>query len=374
MTTMTVAMPVTPVTSVTLTGAKNTMNGNGHSGAKSVNGAKSAQGAGLLACIEHDLARVEERLVAETRSDVGAVRDISGHTLFSGGKRLRPALALLSAHLLERDFPTDRAYAAAAASEMIHMATLMHDDVVDEAAERRGRPTANSVFGNGITVLTGDYLFAKAIQLLVYNDDNLHIVRVFTNVVVGMAEGEVLQAAVAGDLQITPATYEDVIERKTARFLAGCCETGALMGGASDTEAAALRAYGHHLGMAFQIADDLLDFLGEPDKTGKPLGTDLRDGRVTLPLIHALHHASPAQKERLQALLPCPLDGQPVPMSGEEITEVTSLIADLGGFEAARHIAEERAERAVTEIAHFPRNPYHDTLNKLARYVVARES
>jgi octaprenyl-diphosphate synthase len=365
----TVALPVAVPEAKNKNGVNN---GNGHNGANG--SAKGSRGAGLLSCIEGDLARVEERLVEETRSDVGAVRDISGHTLFSGGKRLRPALALLSAHLLQRDFPTDRAYAAAAASEMIHMATLMHDDVVDEAAERRGKPTANSVFGNGITVLTGDYLFAKAIQLLVYNDDNLHIVRVFTNVVVGMAEGEVLQAAVAGDLSIAPATYEDVIERKTARFLAGCCETGALMGGANDGEAAALRAYGHHLGMAFQIADDLLDFLGDPDKTGKPLGTDLRDGRVTLPLIHALQHAESHERERLQALLPCPMDGQPAPMSAEEIGEVTQIIAGLGGFEAARHVAKERAERAVGDIAHFPRNPYHDTLDKLARYVVARES
>jgi len=182
--------------------------------------------ASFLQCIEDDLASVEERLVAETRSDIAAVRDISGHTLLSGGKRLRPTLAVLSARMLGRTFPTDRAYAAAAAAELIHMATLMHDDVVDSAPERRGRPTANSVFGHGITVLTGDFLLAKSISLLAHNDDNLHVVRVFSDVCVGMAEGEVLQAAVARDLDIAVETYEEVIERKTARFLAGCCETG----------------------------------------------------------------------------------------------------------------------------------------------------
>ena len=150
----------------------------------------------LLHDIEDDLAAVEARLAAETRSEIGAVRDISGHTLLAGGKRLRPALALLCAHVAGREYPNDRAVAAAAAAEMIHMATLMHDDVVDESHERRGKPTANSIYGNGITVLTGDFLLAKAISLLAHNDDNLQIVRVFADVTVAMAEGEVLQAAV----------------------------------------------------------------------------------------------------------------------------------------------------------------------------------
>lgn len=329
---------------------------------------KAAPGASFLRCVEADLTRVEERLVSETRSDIGAVRDISGHTLLSGGKRLRPALALLSAHLLQKEFPSDRAYAGAAAAEMIHMATLMHDDVVDEAAERRGRPTANSVFGNGITVLTGDFLFAKAMQMLVYNDENLHVVRVFTDVVVGMAEGEVLQAAVAHDLSIPLETYEEVIERKTARFLAGCCETGALMGSGTPAEAAALRAYGHHLGMAFQIADDLLDFLGDPKKTGKPLGTDLRDGRVTLPLIHTLQIADEETRQQIRSLIDAG-----TAMTDADIAAVTAVIARHGGFETARCVAEARAERAISEIAAFPANPYHEALDALARYVVARD-
>lgn len=326
--------------------------------------------AGFLQCVEADLARVEEKLIAETRSDVGAVRDISGHTLLSGGKRLRPMLALLAAHLIDRDAPSDRAYTAAAAAEMIHMATLMHDDVVDEAAERRGRPTANAVFGNGITILTGDYLFAKAMQMVVSNDDNLHVVRVFTNVVVGMAEGEVLQSAVAHDLEITLETYEDVIERKTARFLAGCCESGAIMGGGTNAEAASLRGYGHHLGMAFQIADDLLDFLGDPKRTGKPLGTDLRDGRVTLPLIHTMGAADEATRKQLRDLLS---HDHPDGISDAQIAQVTAIIARYGGFETARCVAEGRAERAIAELAHFPRTVYHDALNELARFVVARD-
>lgn len=335
-------------------------------------GEPAAAGASsFLACVEKDLQRVEDRLIAETRSDIGAVRDISSHTLLSGGKRLRPALALLSARVVGGDEAQDRSIAAAAAAEMIHMATLMHDDVVDESPERRGRPTANSVFGNGITVLTGDFLFAKSISLLAHNDDNLAVVRVFSDVTVGMAEGEVLQDTLAHNLDITIDEYEEVIDRKTARFLAGCCETGAMMGGASEAEAAALRAYGYHLGMAFQIADDLLDFLGDPKKTGKPLGTDLRDGRVTLPLIHTLQVADRETCAQIKLMLAPP--SRSAEITEADIAAITSQIARNGGFEAARCIAEARSERAIVELERFAPSPYRDALEQLARFVVARD-
>ena len=323
----------------------------------------------LLDGIANELAQVEERLRAETRaSEVGAVRDIGNHTLLAGGKRLRPALAVLCARVVGRDYPAERAARAGAAAEMIHMATLMHDDVVDESRERRGKPTANAVFGNAITVLTGDFLLAKGISLLAGNDDNLHVVRVFSDVTVAMAEGEVLQAAVAHDVEITLATYEEIIGRKTARFLAGCCETGGMLGGATASERAALRAYGYDLGIAFQIADDLLDLSGDPQKTGKPLGTDLRDGRVTLPLIHALQHASPEDQARLRAAL-----SSSTQITEADIALVAALVARGGGFEAARQFAYERAECAARHLCAFADSPYKTTLTRLARYVVGRD-
>ncbi|HVK06950.1 MAG TPA: polyprenyl synthetase family protein [Armatimonadaceae bacterium] len=328
----------------------------------------AAAGPSLLAAIEGDLARVEQKLLDETRSEIGAVREISGHTLLAGGKRLRPALALLSARVVGRgEYPAERVVTAAAAAELIHMATLMHDDVVDAAPERRGRSTANSVYGNAITILTGDYLLAKSISLLAYNDDNLHIVRVFSDVTVTMAEGEVLQAAVAHDRSIPMATYEDVIERKTSRFLAGCCETGGMLGGATLEERDALRAYGNDLGTAFQIADDLLDFLGDPKKTGKSLGTDLRDGRVTLPLIHGLAVADAATRAQLEATL------SQTALSDADVASVTGTLARLGGFEEAYRVAGERAERAVAALACFPASPWRETMERLARYVVSRD-
>jgi len=257
------------------------------------------QAPSLLACIDDDLNRIEERLIESTRSPIGRVRDISSHTLLSGGKRLRPALAVLAARSLQRDFPDERAYAAACAAEMIHTATLMHDDVVDASPERRGRPTAGHVYGNGITVLTGDYLFARAISLLAHNDDNLAVIRVFSEVVVAMAEGEVLQNAVAHDLTIPVTTYEEVIERKTARFLAGCCETGAMLGGGTEPEIAQLRAFGHHFGMAFQIADDLLDVEGSAEELGKPAGQDSALGKTTFITLLGVDGA----RKRIDALL-----------------------------------------------------------------------
>ncbi len=322
---------------------------------------------GLLDSIENDLKQVEDRLRQETRSDIGAVREISDHTLLAGGKRLRPALALLCGRVVERTFPANRAYAAAAAAELIHMATLMHDDVVDEAPERRGVATAGSVYGNGIAVLTGDFLLAKSISLLAHNDENLHIVRVFSDICVAMAEGEVLQASIAHNMDIPVETYNEVIERKTARFLAGCCEMGGLLGDATEAEAAALRAYGHHLGMAFQIADDLLDFVGDPKKTGKPLGTDLRDGRVTLPLLHALRTGDAESRTQLRGLLALPS------LTDADIATITAIIARLGGFAAAHQTALERAERAVLELSRFPHNPYRDAMEHLARFVVVRD-
>jgi octaprenyl-diphosphate synthase len=323
---------------------------------------------GLLACIEDDLAKVEECLLAETRSDIGEVRAISGHTLLSGGKRLRPAIALLAARCVGRAFDTHRAYTAAAAVELIHMATLMHDDVVDEAPERRGKPTANAIYGNSITILTGDFLLAKSIWLLSRDEENLALVRLFADVTIAMAEGEVLQAAVARNWNLNLATYEQVIERKTARFLAGCTEAGGLMGGGTEQETAALRAYGHHLGIAFQIADDLLDFLGDPKQTGKELGTDLRDGRVTLPLIHTLAHCDAATKTELLITLE---RGQA--LTDSEVADITATIARHGGFEVARTEANARMTRALTELERFSKSPYRDALTTLAKYVVARD-
>ena len=177
-----------------------------------------------------------------------------------------------------------------------------------------------------------------------------------------------MQAAIAHDAGIGMETYEAVIERKTARFLAGCCETGALVGGANRAEAAALRVFGHHLGMAFQIADDLLDLCGDPAKTGKPRGTDLRDGRVTLPLLHTLQVGGGETVSRLRAIIE-----RRGSITDTEIATVTNLVAASDGFEAAREIAGERIALALAALPSFPPSPFRDSLDGLARFVIARD-
>ncbi len=233
-----------------------------------------------------DLQAVEQLLNSEIRSDVRAAYEISGHTLSAGGKRLRPAAVLLSARAAMAEFPVKSVYASSAAVELIHMASLIHDDVVDSADQRRGRPTANAAFGNQISVLVGDYLLAKSIYLAA-REGNMDVIRIFSRATVGLSEGEVLQITSRGDADTSEDVYYEIIRRKTAGFIAGCCEVGATLAEASPRVVEALTNFGMSLGIAFQIADDLLDFLADPAVTGKPRCSDLREGKMTLPLIAA---------------------------------------------------------------------------------------
>ncbi|MDQ2800577.1 MAG: polyprenyl synthetase family protein, partial [Armatimonadota bacterium] len=264
--------------------------------------AAPAGGVGFLDPVGEDLAAIEALLQDEIRSDVRAAYAISGHTLSAGGKRLRPALVTLTAHAIGGPFPAATIYASAASAELIHMASLIHDDVVDGASERRGRPTAGAAFGNQISVLVGDYLLAKSIYLAA-REGNMDVIRVFSQVTVGLSEGEVLQITAKGDADTSEETYRKIIQKKTAGFIAGCCEIGAMLAGGSPAQIDALAAYGLNCGLAFQIADDLLDYLGDPRKTGKPQCSDLREGKMTLPLILALRDVSLDEREDLLTIL-----------------------------------------------------------------------
>src|SRR5687768_14737859 len=241
----------------------------------------------FLELVKPDLAAIEDRLNREIASDVRSVYSLSGHVLCAGGKRLRPAMVALSAQAINSNADSARVQTVGAAVELVHMATLVHDDVVDDTSTRRGHPTANAVFGNGIAVLTGDYLLAKAMRLLALDGD-LRIIRTVSDITIEMSEGEVMELAAAGDPNLSLASYFEILRKKTAVFVEGCCRCGALIAGADSEREAALAQYGYHLGMAFQIADDLLDYTGDPSVTGKPLGSDLRDGRATLPFLYAL--------------------------------------------------------------------------------------
>jgi octaprenyl-diphosphate synthase len=322
---------------------------------------------GFLTCVKDELAAVDSLLNEEIRSDVRAAYAISGHTLSAGGKRLRPALVLLSARAILRDFPTGMITASAAAAELIHMASLIHDDVVDNAEERRGRPTANAAFGNQISVLVGDYLLAKSIYLAA-SEGNIDVIRVFSKVTIGLSEGEVLQITAKGDVDTSEETYRKIIEKKTAGFIAGCCEVGAMLANASPELVTALTTYGLNCGLAFQIADDLLDYTGDPKITGKAQDGDLREGKMTLPLILAVRDASSEERERLLEIIQ-----DPEALTDKDIAEVHHSIAKYDGYERTAAVARAFVQAAIDALSIVSNSTYRDSLVALAEYSITRQ-
>jgi geranylgeranyl pyrophosphate synthase len=319
--------------------------------------------------IQDDLTSVETLLTTEIRSDVRAAYEISGHTLSAGGKRLRPVAVLLSARAAQGAFPANTIYASAAAVELIHMASLIHDDVVDNADQRRGRPTANAAFGNQISILVGDYLLAKSIYLAA-REGNIDVIRIFSKVTVGLSEGEVLQITSRGEPETSEETYYDIIRRKTAGFISGCCEVGATLADVDESVVAVLSDFGMNLGIAFQIADDLLDFLGDVKVTGKPRCSDLREGKMTLPLIAAyreLPTSDPRRAEIAQWI------SAPRELTPDEVESTCSLIEENGGFDYARRAASRFVEQAKTCVEQsLTPSVFRDALVTLADYTLLR--
>lgn len=319
----------------------------------------------LIEVVLPDLQAVEERIQREIASPVRTIWSLGEHVLSSGGKRLRPALVCLSAYVTGLPVERERLIPLAAAAELMHTATLIHDDVVDNTTVRRGKATANALFGNGVTVLTGDYLLAKVMTLLAEVGD-IEIIRTVAKVAVEMSEGEVLQMIHTGDATISEQTYFDIIRKKTAVFIQGCCQTGAMATRAPSEMVCALSQYGFHIGLAFQIADDLLDYIGNPLRMGKPAGSDLREGKITLPFILAMRDAQPADRQRLLEMVQTPgKDG--------EIEEAVQIIQRYEGFTRTQSIAALHAQRAREALLNLPDNPIRESLAALCDYIVQRE-
>ena len=318
----------------------------------------------FLELVRPNLVAIEDRLNREIVSDVRAVYNLSGHVLCAGGKRLRPAMVALSALAIDPEPDCARVETVGAAVELVHMATLVHDDVVDDTATRRGLPTANAVFGNGIAVLTGDYLLAKAMRLLA-RDGDLRIIRTVSDITIEMSEGEVMELAAAGDPRLELAAYFEILRKKTAVFVEGCCRCGALIAGADSESEAALAEYGYHLGMAFQVADDLLDYTGDPLVTGKPQGSDLRDGRATLPFIFAQQDG--IDPERLRRLF-----GDPE-LADTAVGEVVQTLDSAGIFDRTRQVAREHVEKAASALAPLPPSSAKDAFLALTDFVILRD-
>ena len=305
-------------------------------------------------------------------SKMPLVGQVSAHLLAMRGKLFRPTLLLLSSQVEEREggrgkreAGSAKAVALAAALELIHLATLVHDDAVDHSALRRGMPTVNALFSHQISVIMGDFLYSTALTHLVGLGD-LAALQALTRASTEMTLGEMRQLAVTEPLQFTEGEYYDLIRSKTASLMRTACELGALAGAPSHEKA--LGDFGENLGMAFQITDDLLDYREVKETTGKPSGLDLREHKVTLPLIHALREMSPASRKEVERLF------ESEPVTDDEISAVVQIVADSGGFEYARQRGEEFAERAQNALSDLPDTVARRSLSASISYVMERHS
>ncbi len=312
------------------------------------------------------IAAAEGVLRAEVGSEVAAVQGCGEQTLLGGGKRLRPALALIAARATGLPFEIERAVHVGAALEMIHMATLVHDDVIDGADTRRGRPTAGAVYGNTAAVLSGDVLLARAMGLLARHSD-IGIIQLVSAAVVEMAEGEVREIECRGDIRLTEDEHMRVLRMKTAAFIEVCCRVGARMASAPQETEDALGEYGHNLGLAFQVVDDLLDFRGDKSKTGKPLATDFREGQATLPLIYLLKTL-----DEDEASFAASRFGNGV--TDAEVGTLVAWMVERGAFDAASDRAEQLVACAVKSLSLLPESDDRTLLETVAQFVVEREA
>lgn len=319
-----------------------------------------------LTPIASELCRVDETISSELDSGVLMVREVTGHIFSAGGKRLRPGLVLLSGKACTSEDDGTHVIRVAAVAELIHMATLMHDDVIDDAESRRGRVTANRFWGNQVSVLTGDYMLARAFALLA-EDGDIPVMKVLSQATVAMAEGEIRQIELRGDVQGLTEEYISIIAGKTAAFMSTCCRAGAICAHAPSGIEESLAEYGLNVGLAFQITDDLLDLVGDPMLTGKPVGGDLRDGKVTLPVILAMQRAEETESCRIRNILS---SGNP---SQSDFDYIQSAVEKAGAIEAARETASRYATKAINETRKLPPSPFRDALQVLAEATLHRK-
>jgi octaprenyl-diphosphate synthase len=311
-----------------------------------------------------ELAAVEAEISREIDSHVGLIREMGEFIAGAGGKRLRPILLLMAARLAGYRGP--RAVRMGCVVELLHTATLIHDDVVDRAPLRRGRPSANARWGDDASVLVGDHLYSKSFALMVRDADPA-VLETLARATVSMTEAEVFQLERKRSGSLSEADYLRIITQKTASFMSACCRIGALLAGTDPRRVEALTRYGLHIGIAFQMSDDSLDFVADPTRLGKAIGADLREGKRTLPLIAALDRAAPAERERVQAIL---RRGAPTP---EEIEDVRQLVMKHDGVGYALDRAHRYARGAKDDLELFVDGEDKETLLLIADFVVDRD-
>jgi octaprenyl-diphosphate synthase len=315
----------------------------------------------IRAPIADDLQAVDALIRRELHSDVALINQLAGYIIDGGGKRLRPVTTLLAARAC--GYSGDQHIAAAAIVEFIHTATLLHDDVVDESSLRRGRETANAIWGNQASVLVGDFLYSRAFQMMV-GIGSMRVMEIMADTTNTIAEGEVMQLLNCHDPDTTEERYMAVIHCKTAKLFEAAAQIGAVLAGRPHEEELALGRYGMHLGTAFQLIDDVLDYRASSAELGKNIGDDLAEGKPTLPLIHALRHGSPEEARIIR---------EAIEQGGlDQIDAVTQTIESTGALDYTTYLAAKEADQAMACLSLLPISPARESLISLARFAVDR--
>jgi octaprenyl-diphosphate synthase len=314
--------------------------------------------------IRADLELVDREFARHVESQVELIPQIGRYIQTSGGKRIRPAVLLMAARL--GGYEGDRAVLYAAVVEFIHTATLVHDDIIDDSALRRGRQAVHSRWGNDVTVLLGDYLYIKSMAMALMHD-TLDLVRVLCDVTLRMIEGELYQLTKNGDAAITEEEHLEIIRRKTAYLFGGCAQIGGMLGKVTREQEEALREYGFNLGVAFQLVDDLLDFTGDAVALGKPIGADLREGKMTLPLIHLLAQGEKTGEAIVREIIASRNATE------DQWTQLLGILKEHRSIDYAERCAVEFAERAKKPLYAFPPSAERDALLALPDYVLSRD-
>lgn len=316
------------------------------------------------ALVAADFERIQSLFLQELASEVPLVNDVTQHILQAGGKRLRPTIVLLTAKALGLTQQSAELDELAGIIELIHTATLLHDDVVDGSTQRRNRPTANALWGNAASVLAGDFLYSRAFLLLARRS-NIPVMQLLAHTTNRISEGEVWQLMNIGNSQLTEDDYLNVIQCKTAELYAACSSVGAMLATQHDaTLCAAAKQFGLHLGIAFQMIDDVLDYTGDPQAIGKNLGDDLAEGKVTLPLLYTLQHGDASQQAIIR---------DAIQQSGSvAIEDVIATVMASGGLDYTRDRATQFATSARSALSHFPVNRYTAALELLCDFVLTR--
>ena len=317
----------------------------------------------IRALVTADFEAVDKVVKQRLHSQVALVDQVASYIIYSGGKRLRPLLVLLAARACGH--ADGRHVDAAAIIEFIHTATLLHDDVVDGSSLRRGHESANEVFGNATSVLVGDFLYSRAFQMMMALD-RMRVMQILADATNAIAEGEVLQLMTARDPNTTEAQYIDVIRRKTARLFEAGAQIAAVLSDASPLIEESLASYGRHIGTAFQLVDDALDYQADEASLGKHLGDDLAEGKPTLPLIYAMQHGGRDQRIMIQEAIENGGVGQ--------LAEITRAVASLGGLAYTARLAQCEADQALAALKPLPETAFKEGLSELARFAVARKN